>query len=435
MIDCNTLLKKYSLHKGARRYRILDDETVPYEVVFEENREFEELMLSIFLWDKYLPSERQLSFGTRQYSAFKEVKQDIEQLITFLTHRKISIRFIPTRKQFHRQRRISSGENPKTQRGAPCLFSGGLDSAAGALSLAKNHLHPTLSHTATGNIVLGKVHKLRVHPILRTLPLIITDLRTPAADSNLLMTRGLIFLSNALVLASSMKRKQIYMPENGPLMINPRVSPLSEPTKNAHPYLISTLEKIYNHITQSKVKIIPLFKDETKAEIIAKVLNDKIIDRTWSCFKIQGQTKMCGLCFACFVRRLSTLAVGYREQAGTYQYDPFLVERKELGRLMKIDLDILHDTFLFLEKLLRDDRLIRKEMYLIPEDFFSDSIRLMRNFSLDIFLGLSRYVKNSQPHRLGTLGRFALKLLRDIPQSDLEARDEELRSIRKCAQK
>lgn len=433
MIKGNALLRQYALHNGARRFRVSNDGIKPYEVISEKDKEFERLIFSIFLMDKYYPSERELSFGTWRYNVFEEVKEDIEQLTTFLTNRKISVRFVPVHRQILQQQRIVSSEPLRTKRGAPCLFSGGLDSASGALVLTMNQLIPTLSHTATGNIVFGQARKLRNHSRLRSLPMIITDMRLhrATAESSQVKTRGLLFLSNALVIASSLEKEQVYMPENGPLMINPRVSSLSEPTKNAHPYLIETLEKIYNHVTDSKVKIVPMFKDKTKAEIIAKVFADGIVDHTWSCFRIQGQSKMCGLCFACFVRRVSALAVGYRELATSYQYDPFLVERKELGYFMKFDLDILHDALIYLQRLLSDDNLIRNAMFMIPKGFFADTTELLRNFSLDMFLGLHNYRKTMGTQRLGPLGRFATKLLQKVSQSDLKAREDRLRSLAK----
>lgn len=430
MIKSRALLKHHSLQNGPGRYRILDDETKSYVIVYEKNKEFEELMLTFFLLDKYYPSENKFSFGTDQEEYLKEVKEDIEQLYTFLTNRKISLKIVPINRRLVQQQRMIVSESWKPKRGAPCLFSGGLDSTAGALILTKNDLAPTLSHTVTGNIVYGKVCKLKRHPTLRDLPLIITDMRTAAADSSPVMTRGLLFLSNALVLASSMGHKEVYMPENGPLMINPRVSSLAEPTKNAHPYLLTTLERVYNHLTQSKMKINPIFKDETKADLIARIHNaNTLIDRTWSCFKIQGQAKMCGLCYACLVRRLSALAAGYQEPTGTYEFDAFLVKREELGQSLRTDLDILYDTFVYLEKLLKDDSLIRNETLMIPSGFFEDVIKLMRNFSIDMFLGMHKYLQNAKEDNLGPLGRFSKKVLKKVPESELKVREDEIKSL------
>lgn len=425
------LLKRFSLSNGVKRFSFTDDQHKKCEIVYENNKEFEELICSIFLLDKYYSSENKLSFGTSQYDEFKEISEDFEKLIFFVTGRKISIEFVPIKKQNLQQLHISSEEFSKEENGAPCLFSGGLDSACGALLLKKSKRNPILSHTATGNIVLGQARRVREHPKIN-LPLIISDMRLTRftdADSSQVSTRGLLFLTNALIIASSFGKKQIFFAENGPLMINPTVSSLSYPTKNAHPFLIETLEEIYEKFSQSKVNIVPIFKNNTKAEIIAKVKNDNIIDNTWSCFKIQGQSRMCGLCYACFVRRLSALAAGYLEPSNSYQFDPFLVKRQDLGHYSRIDLDILHDTFPFLKRILDDDIRFEDVEYLIPEHFFKNINELMRRFASDIFLGLRNYQKIIKSQSMGDLGIFAGKILQNVDSTYLTSRENVLRSL------
>jgi len=426
MIKSSDLLKRYNLHHGPQRLRVVDSETKTYEIVYEGSDEFERLMLSLYLLDKYMPNERQLCFETRTINAVESIVEDAERLFHFLTDKKLSIK-VEASKQggIAKQDRLFSDNQLSDDRGSPCLFSGGLDSAAGAIVLMKNNRDPILSHTATGNIALGKASRLRSQSSLRHLPLIITDMRTEGADFVTGKTRGLIFLSNALVLASSLGRDHLFLPENGPLMINPHVSLQAEPTKNAHPYLINTLEKIFKRTTQFQVRIDPIFKDMTKAEVAAKVLNEGIIDISWSCFNVQGQSKMCGMCFACFVRRLSLLALDHEEPPGTYELDPFAVDRSLLTGTRVKNLDILHDSFLFLERSLLDETVITNELLNVPNGFFSDPIGLLKRFSLDMFLGLQKYI--SKAKHLGTLGNFAIKILRKIPPDYLRQREEELR--------
>lgn len=433
MIRSSVLIGKYSFSRVPRRYKIVDGELRPFQTIFEKGEEFEEMMLSLFLLDKFLHGEEKLCFETRHKKAWDNVKKDLEQLFLFLTERKLSIDIEESpQKQECRQERLIPDELVDVNHGTLCLFSGGLDSAAGALRLAKDKQSPTLSHTATGNITLGKVGSLQRDPLLMDLPLIITDMRTPRAYFSPTNTRGLLFLSNAMVLASSLRLKQVYLAENGPLMINPHVSPISVPTKNAHPYLILTIAKIYNLTTDSKPEIIPNFKDETKAEIIANIANyPSLVNNTWSCFKVQGQTKMCGICFACFVRRLSALAAGYQEPTSTYKYDPFKIELKDVGESLRTDIDILHDTLVYLKDLLNDDHLVEEEMFMIPSGFFQDPGELLRRFSLDVFLGLDNYKNKLNSSVFGPLGRFAIKILETIPSSELREREGQLNSLKK----
>jgi hypothetical protein len=237
-------------------------------------------------------------------------------------------------------------------------------------------------------------------------------LRGEAAASNRGKTRGLLFLSNAFILASSLGHDKLFFAENGPLMINPHVSIKAEPTKNAHPYLITQLEKIYKSIANAKMNVVSIFKDFTKAEISAIISNERVLDKTWSCFKIQGQSKMCGLCYACIVRRLSLMAVGYKEPAETYEVDAFKIERSKLTGVALQDLDILRDTFMFFEQILHDKSALGADLFDVPDNFFSDADTMMKNFALDMFLGMKKAI--SEIDDVGTLGRFCRKVSENI---------------------
>lgn len=428
MIKSSDLLRRYKLHNGPSRLRAFDLEMKPCEVVNENSREFEELILSLYLLDKYAPNEKQLCFVTSSKDQLEEVAEHLEQLYRFLTARNLSIKFeIDEKKLKIFQERLLPMTQPDEYLGAPCLFSGGLDSAAGAATLLRENCTPTLCHTATNNITLGKMLKLHNIPPLRRSPLIVTDMRTEGADFPAGGTRGLLFLSNAIVLASSFAKNSVIFPENGPLMINPVVSFRAIPTKNAHPYLVTSLEKIFSSITKSNITITPIFKDRTKAEIAAEVVNEGIIDYTWSCFNVQSQSRMCGRCYACLVRRLSLEAIGYEEPNWTYESDPFTLDRSELKGVALQDIDILHDTLLYLEHILKSEKLTENELKHIPDGFFVDALNMMQRFSLDMFLGLQKYL--SKPRQLGTLGKFAVDILQDIPAHSLSQRDAELQAL------
>ena len=308
----------------------------------------------------------------------------------------------------------------------------GLDSTACALEFIKKGIPTTLSHTATGNIVLGKAMEIVKSPILNNTTLVVTDMRTGEADSpgfGSLSTRGLLFISNALVVASCLGCPDVCLPENGPLIINPSVSFGSEPTKNSHPFLIKTLENIYNHVSRQKKEIKTIFKDKTKAEISACITRDQIIEKTWSCFNIQRQSRMCGVCFACAVRRLSLLAAGYYEPLETYECDPFAAQLSDAGTALGWKLDDLHDTFVYLFDFLKTESFKRNEMFLIPEGFFENEKELMRRFSLDMFLGFKKHMEQIGSGNMGALGKFVNRLLDCLPQSEINEREEMLRKI------
>lgn len=426
MIKSGELLKRYNLQNGPARFRAVNSETKPFEIFSEEGcLEFEKLMLSMHLLDKYASDEKQLCFETCLKSEIDNVAEEAENLYSFLTCRKLTIKALYQAPEGKLAQKRLTPINQTIRCGAPCLFSGGLDSAAGAIFLNNKAYSPTLCHTSTCNITLGKALSLHLMSPYSQLPLIITDMRNEAADSTSGKTRGLLFLSNAITLASSLGHKEVFFAENGPLMINPPVSPLADPTKNAHPYLIGAMERIFNTITGSRIKINAIFKDQTKSEVVAKVSRKGIIDYTWSCFRVQCQSHMCGLCYACLVRRLSLLALGYEEPPDAYEFNPFGLDRAKLGGVALQDLDILHDGILFFERMLKKENITEIDLARVPEGFFKDPSELLHRFSLDMFLGIKKLLGSTQ---IGTLGKFASEVMREIPDSYLSEREEELKS-------
>jgi 7-cyano-7-deazaguanine synthase in queuosine biosynthesis len=431
MIRSSNLLNTYSTYLHPVRNRVVYDSSKPFEMVFENSEEFEELMLSLYLLDKYLSTETGLTFETDYPELWQEKKQDIELLFEFLTQRKISLAFVARSSSRRKiQRRLT--KNFENRDGVVSLFSGGLDSAAGAIELIKKGSNLALSHTATGNITFGKATELLKYPSLNSTTMIVTNMR---GGENLLPgmpgrnTRGLLFISNALVIASCLGFSRVCVPENGPLMINPDISHGSGATKNAHPFLITTLEEIYNHVTKTKIRIEALFKDLTKAEISAKLGNNRIIDQTWSCFNVQGQSRMCGACFACAVRRLSLLAAGYNEPKETYETNPFYTKLQHSNSPLGWKLDDLHDTFVYLRNLLKSQKFSRNELFLIPEGFFENETELMSNFALDMFLGFRKQEEQLGALNLGPLGRFVKKIVDEFSQSKLCDRENDLKKL------
>ena len=126
MILSSSLLKCYSLEKSPKRKRIVGETEKPFETVIENCKEFEELMLSLYLIDRYLPNETGLSFETRWPAVWQEKKELIENLFEFLTHRKLSILFVtPPNPTFIRQERITCTNANNKQDSVVSLFSGG----------------------------------------------------------------------------------------------------------------------------------------------------------------------------------------------------------------------------------------------------------------------------------------------------------------------
>lgn len=389
-------------------------------------RELRELSTSLFLIDRYHPEVDQLEFETLNKDRWIDRIPQFEMLFEFLTESPIKITLVD-RSNESKVKYQTTFVDPDLHLNdsSICSFSGGADSTAGIVELMKIERAPVIHHCLTGNRVYGRVKKLHTETLLSNSHLFLTDVRqfSKVVYSDL---RNFIFLIDMFILANTLKISRMVYPENGPLILNPRMSNFKVPTKNSHPLLISTLETIFKSLSDGSFSINCIFKDKTKCEVMAPLLQNNLIDKTNSCFIIQGQRGMCGNCFACFVRRFSLLAFKYYEPC-VYQSDPFLASCR-LAPDHETMRD-LHDSILFLFNIMNDRENIENHLIDVPDGFFENPSKLFENFPAEMFLGFRNYfeIKGSAP--LSALGRFAKSLLDIIDKNALQSRENELLSL------
>ena len=304
------------------------------------------------------------------------------------------------------------------------LFSGGLDSMSLPFTPEFKNKRGVLHHTITHKIPYGRSVKI-FEEFLK--PKQLTTLITSKVENRVrnpayLKTRGLVFLTNALCIASQLKIPSVVIPENGPFMINLPVSPNADPTRTADPQMIEDWTKIFNKITNSNVKSITPFSNKTKSEVIVAHNVKEILPKTWSCSYFQNLTKMCGMCNSCLVRILSCYAIEEGEKMDIfYETNPFMVNSSNLKTNMhsyRISLDAVD----FWHKIINSDDLsgIKRER------FFRINNRhpIMRRHALDMFLGfrdLSKKYTSKQP----LFVRFS-QALKNIDKKTLDDRREDL---------
>lgn len=428
----SSLLRYQQILRGIKLLNVPPRISEAHDVFFEDNillRELQELTIALFLVDRSYPETHELDFETQNRTVWANLVEEIEKTIEFLTERKIKINLTEKSQQnkFLYQARIvnTSSYFDRLAGHSVCLFSGGADSTAGVVSLSEREKYPILHHSLTGNIVYSRVKRLHKEIPLLNSDLFITDMRASrgVGDSSL---RGFVFIVNAFLVAHSLKCERIIFPENGPLMINPSMSFFKVPTKNSHPFLITTLEGVFKSLSGKPFRIDCMFKDKTKAEVIAPLVTSKLLNKTNSCFIVQGQRNMCGNCFACFVRRFSLIALDYIEQSA-YGMDPFsssctLCPNHETMK-------DLHDSLLFLFSILTGKMSIEPYLVNVPDDFFQDPSRLFRNFSADIFVGVRKYFEKAHSCSPNALGRFARDLVDNLDKQMLDLREEELANL------
>lgn len=215
------------------------------------------------------------------------------------------------------------------QDGKVLLFSGGLDSFAAAVSLAKKNKHIQLvSHVTANQVISGTqdtlaeyLNKTYANKFTRT-AFRVTGVGKPTKrfpfpqdkereDSQ--RTRSFMFLS----LAGLVARRQGYgdvvmIAENGQMAIHlplsaARISAFS--THTAHPEFVSLMSHILSKLLNHKINIENPFLYKTKAEVVKLLLpkHQAIMEQTVSCWKASRVSYYhhCGICVPCLIRRVA----------------------------------------------------------------------------------------------------------------------------------
>ena len=212
-----------------------------------------------------------------------------------------------------------------------CLFSGGLDSLAGAaVRLARGDRRLLLvGHRPSTKIerrqrdlasALGARYPGRVLHI----PVRIAKRGLGAVD-NTQRTRSLLFAAIGAVVARLADRDRLTFFENGIVSFN---LPIAEQvvgaraTRSTHPRVVSDLSQFLSALVGSQFKIDHPFLWLTKREVVTRLSDAGHADlapHTVSCSSVYGMTRLhthCGRCSQCLDRRFAMLA------AGLERFDP-----------------------------------------------------------------------------------------------------------------
>lgn len=216
-------------------------------------------------------------------------------------------------------------------------FSGGLDSFAGALRLAR----------ARRNVVLV-AHRTtpRIEPFMRKLVEHLGDVsfvplwhdREPRAVPR---ARGFLFTAVAAAIASTARRSAVRFFENGVVSFGLPLSAagLSPPVAQlAHPRVLSGFQKAFGALASRTLTVDNGFVFTTKAEVVRGIEADggaSMIATTVSCSRRAARPYThCGLCAQCIDRRFATLgaSASERDPSSLYAVDLWTGDRPPEAR-------------------------------------------------------------------------------------------------------
>jgi hypothetical protein len=277
---------------------------------------------------------------------WKALKKELEAALLFLSSDEWSFDFVlggaapPANSVIKRRRRVVDVSR------ADCvsLFSGGLDSAIGALDLIASGKRPLLvSHAPHGDadkqekvasLLPATCQRLSVnaYPVLQ------------GVDEDSMRTRSFQFIALGTMAAETVgsfhggTNVELFISENGLIGLNPPLTARrlgSHSTRTAHPYFLRSIGGILS-AAGLPVTLINPYRHTTKGEMIAAygaaASFRKFASETVSCGKWKRRNQQCGRCVPCLIRRASLHRAGIVDDT-SYQYpDLHAVMQDEDGR-------------------------------------------------------------------------------------------------------
>lgn len=228
------------------------------------------------------------------------------------------------------------------------MFSGGLDSYAGALeTLSTGNGRVLLVSHQSAPKVAERQRKLAKYLIDR-FPGRAMHISIPANRSGEESTdttqrsRSFLFTAMGAVVASAFGARRLNFFENGIVSHNLPVSPQivgSMASRTTHPLGLLRLQELIDLVLPDAPRIANSYEWMTKTEVldrITRAYGEKNIGTAVSCTRVRDQTKMlthCGSCSQCLDRRFAVIASGLEafDPPESYATDVLIGPRDEAG--------------------------------------------------------------------------------------------------------
>lgn len=238
------------------------------------------------------------------------------------------------------------------------LFSGGLDSLAGAIDRLNNSndIVCLVSHRS-GQPSTATTQTRLVDALTQRFPDRVksyrfgTGLTNKRAVSETQRTRTFLYGSIAFALATALGQKEVTFYENGITSLNfPRRQDLlnARASRTTHPRTMFLLSEFLSHVADSPIAVSNAYRWKTKADVLGVLKTyraEDLIPSAVTCSRTtmtRGDRTHCGGCFQCVDRRFSASAVGLTDvdHAGLYTID-MLSQNIDNGQVKTVILDYI----------------------------------------------------------------------------------------------
>jgi hypothetical protein len=215
------------------------------------------------------------------------------------------------------------------------MFSGGLDSLAGAVETAHDGSNLVLvSHrpVATLNARLRRLFEelQRTYPVKMIHVPVWINKDKKFGREHTQRTRSFLFSALGTVVAESVKANGVRFFENGILSLNLPVADevlRARASRTTHPQALDLFSKLYSLVTERQFIVDNPYLFKTKTEVVSVIAErgaSHLIQYTCSCahtgfFKSKTQWH-CGTCSQCIDRRMAILATDQEENDPEFDY-------------------------------------------------------------------------------------------------------------------
>ena len=288
---------------------------------------------------------RDVAFWTR-----RDVQDQLKATLHFLSDDTFHFSFLKIQPRPLRQAYFEyTAEGPSSQfrPDEVMLFSGGLDSFAGALDALEDPQHRVLlvSHRASPmvasyqNRLVTALRQRAGHDRVLHMSVEITRGYGKAVEFTQ-RSRSFLFAVLGFLVAHLFDRRAISFYENGIVSMNPPLARHvvgSRATRTTHPKVLHDFGTLFSLVTARDFRVVNPFFWKTKAEVVRRIADlgaGSLIPSTFSCASVREATKQsgrhCGICSQCLDRRFGVLAArcGHFEPPEIYDVDLLHGERQ-----------------------------------------------------------------------------------------------------------
>ena len=292
----------------------------------------------------------QFVIGVRDLDFWQQsdIQKLLVQILNFLSDDKYSFEFCSLQQEQEQQLYLDFGDQEDwafSNVERVLMFSGGLDSLAGAVeTAAKGENLVLVSHRSAPT--LSKRLKKLVANLRRTYPVQVLHIpvwinkQEDLGRESTQRTRSFLYSALGTAVAQSMQAKGVRFFENGVVSLNFPVADevlRARASRTTHPHVIDLFKKLYSLVLERAFEVDNPYLFKTKAEVVSVIAQNggsHLIPHSCSCANERFKPKTqwhCGTCSQCIDRRIAMFATGQEENdfETDYKVDVFAGPRKE----------------------------------------------------------------------------------------------------------